>query len=127
MKLSLAIPTYNSFRFLGDCLKVPLESELFQEIVICDDASTDKLEFDPATWDNPRTKKIKLFRNKTNVGAFNNKYRAVEKCKSDWVYLLDSDNYLREDSVESLSAITDNLNSDFYYSPSELHLTCEEK
>lgn len=50
-------------------------------------------------------KKIKILRNKENIGAFANKYEAVKNSKNDWVYLLDSDNFLVECSIPSLFAV----------------------
>jgi glycosyltransferase involved in cell wall biosynthesis len=47
-------------------------------------------------------KKIKIFRNKKNMGAFSNKFLAVAKSKNKWVYLLDADNYLIENSISAI-------------------------
>jgi glycosyltransferase involved in cell wall biosynthesis len=49
------------------------------------------------------TNKIKVFRNKTNQGAFRNKYETVSKCSNEWIYLLDSDNYPFEWAAEKLN------------------------
>jgi glycosyltransferase involved in cell wall biosynthesis len=52
-----------------------------------------------------QAQKIKIIRNQENLGAFANKYEAVKNSKNDWVFLLDSDNFLVECSIPSLYAV----------------------
>jgi len=49
-----------------------------------------------------QAKKIEVIRNDTNIGGFRNKYHVVSQAKNEWVYLLDSDNFLVECSIPSL-------------------------
>jgi len=52
-----------------------------------------------------QAKKIKILRNEKNLGGFANKYKAVKSAKNNWVYLLDSDNFLVECSIPSLYSL----------------------
>jgi len=138
-KITVAIPFYNSARYIEDAIKIPLIDKRVDEIVINDDRSDNyefkvllnkikklkkkkKISFDlkinsfndkVSKLDVPNAlltqvdissqiKKIKIFRNKNNVGAFVNKYLAISKSKNKWVYLLDSDNYLIENSITAI-------------------------
>ena len=83
--ITVAIPYYNSEKYLEQSLEIPLSSNFVSEIIIHDDCSSNKVE--------STHPKIKVYRNETNVGAFKNKYLAVSKSTNEWVYLLDSDNY----------------------------------
>ena len=110
--ITVAIPYYNSEKYLEQSLEIPLSSNFVSEIIIHDDCSSNKVE--------STHPKIKVYRNETNVGAFKNKYLAVSKSTNEWVYLLDSDNYFFDNSLEVVKNI--NTQRGKYYSPSQLHL-----
>lgn len=110
--ITVAIPYYNSEKYLEKTLELPLSSEFVSEIIIHDDGSINEIESS-----HP---KVKVYRNEHNVGAFKNKYLAVSKATNDWVYLLDSDNYFFDNSLDVVKNI--NPQRGTYYSPSQLHL-----
>lgn len=64
-----------------------------------------------------QSKKIKVIRNKNNLGGFANKYESVKNAKNDWVYLLDSDNFLVECSIPAIFNI-DQWDDETCYCPS---------
>ena len=53
------------------------------------------------------SKKIVIYRNETNLGGFHNKYETIRKSTNNWVYLLDSDNFLVDCSIPSLYNISE--------------------
>lgn len=110
--ITVAIPYYNSEKYLEQTLELLLSSEFVSEIIIHDDCSVNEIESS-----HP---KVKVYRNETNVGAFKNKYLAVSKASNEWVYLLDSDNYFFENSLDVVKNISPQRGT--YYSPSQLHL-----
>lgn len=110
--ITVAIPFYNSQDYLGKALELLLDSDFVSEIIIHDDCSEHQTYSD-----HP---KVKIYRNDTNLGAFKNKYLAVSKSLNEWVYLLDSDNYFFDNSLEVVKNIKPQRGR--YYSPSQLHL-----
>jgi glycosyltransferase involved in cell wall biosynthesis len=110
--ITVAIPYYNNKKYLEKTLELPLSSDFVSEIIIHDDCSDDEIE--------STHPKIKVYRNETNVGAFKNKYLAVSKSTNEWVYLLDSDNYFFDNSLDAVKNISPQRGK--YYSPSQLHL-----
>ena len=94
-KFSVAIPTYNSSDYIEDCLKGFINSKFVNEIIICDDYSNQE---EVVKLKNVVSKylskdvNIKLFEANSRKGAFDNKFKAISKCKNDFVYQIDSDN-----------------------------------
>jgi glycosyltransferase involved in cell wall biosynthesis len=138
-KITVAIPFYNSAKYIEDAIKIPLIDKRVDEIIIHDDRSDTfefnsllnkikklrkikKISFDLRIHNldgniskleipnflttqigiASQIKKIKIYRNKKNLGAFANKFLAVAKSKNKWVYLLDADNYLIENSISAI-------------------------
>lgn len=110
--ITVSIPYYNSEKYLDQTLEPLLDSQFVSEIIIHDDCSENEIQSD-----HP---KIKVYRNEKNLGAFKNKYLAVSKSSNEWVYLLDSDNYFFDNSLDVVKGITAQRGR--YYSPSQLHL-----
>jgi len=110
--ITVAIPYYNNEKYLEKTLELPLSSDFVSEIIIHDDCSDHQIE--------STHPKIKIYRNDVNLGAFKNKYLAVSKSSNEWVYLLDSDNYFFDDSLDVVKNISPQRGR--YYSPSQLHL-----
>lgn len=99
--LSIAIPSYNRFEMTIESFVKVLNVDEVREVVIVDDCSTDGsyerlIEYFK---DEP---KVKIFRNESNQDCYRNKREAVEKCTSDWVILLDSDNIIDFGYLHSL-------------------------
>tara|TARA_B100002019_G_scaffold291394_1_gene311472 strand:- start:1678 stop:2505 length:828 start_codon:yes stop_codon:yes gene_type:complete len=95
--LSVAIPTYNSSKYIDKLLGSILKNDHVKEVVLSDDNS-DKVEkesylqcVDKFQKKYPE-KKIKFFDNYERRGPFINKYNAVSNCTNDIVYQIDSDN-----------------------------------
>lgn len=138
-KITVAIPYYNSFKYIEDAIRIPLLDNRVDEILICDDHSDDSQYYDllvkvgelnngvEISYDvnaslmnenhgtcqtvvnsltavnvGKQAKKIEVIRNNINIGGFRNKYHVVSQAKNEWVYLLDSDNFLVECSIPAL-------------------------
>ena len=119
--ISLAIPFYNTSRYFLDCIKYALEDDFVSEIVVNDDCSRQE-EYDNLLLLVGGNKKIKIYSNESNLGAFRNKYIAVKNCTNGWVYLLDSDNHPFEESYQIIKSISD-TDPMIVYSPQ--HLYCK--
>jgi glycosyltransferase involved in cell wall biosynthesis len=120
--ITLAIPFYNTSKYFLDAVKYALDNDFVREIVVNDDCSTEeeyeKLKGIIEELDNT---KIKLFRNDENLGGFRNKYVTVKNSTSDWIYLLDSDNHLTENTLDVIESI-ENPEKNICYCPEKLLL-----
>ena len=95
--ISIAIPTYNSSKYLEQLLSSSLKNEIVTEVVISDDASNvQEKEIYLKTVEKFQKKypdkKIKFVNNFERRGPFVNKYIAIENCSKEIVYQIDSDN-----------------------------------
>jgi glycosyltransferase involved in cell wall biosynthesis len=91
-KLSVIIVSYNFEKYLDECIQSIIGQTLQpMEILICDDASTDK------SWniiENYRAKFPKLIKTvhqDKNVGPYGNFMAAYKMVSGDWVSAMDGD------------------------------------
>ena len=108
-KISVAVPTYNSSKYLKSCISPFLESNFADEVIVSDDCS-DLKEFRKIkkivnNLNRTYKNKIQLFRNEKNLGGFENKFCSIEKCKNNIVYQIDSDNIPDKKSLNYLNTI----------------------
>ena len=94
------VPTYNSEKYLRECLDSVLH-QTFQdwECVISDDASTDK-SVEIAREYEKKDSRFKVLTHETNVGAANNWNLAKENNKSFATKILCADDYLMLDALK---------------------------
>jgi glycosyltransferase involved in cell wall biosynthesis len=94
------VPTYNSEKYLRECLDSVLH-QTFQdwECVISDDASTDK-SVEIAREYEKKDSRFKVLTHAKNVGAANNWNRAKEDNKSFATKILCADDYLMLDALK---------------------------
>jgi len=105
MTISVAMINYNN----GDFLKTSIESVLAQsrlpdELVICDDGSTDN-SWEMAQEFQKHHPFIKLFRNPVNLGASGNRDKAIRMCTSQYVINMDGDDWFEDDVIEKTLAL----------------------
>lgn len=97
--ISVALCTFNGEEFISEqldsilCQSVPVD-----EIVICDDCSTD------TTWQileqyAAQSQKIRLYRNEHNLGYISNFDKALRLCQGDYVFLSDQDDVWHPEKV----------------------------
>lgn len=100
-QISIAIPHFNRFQFVQECLAGVLNDSRVREIVINDDCSTDDSYQRLCQWAYDRPK-VSLFRNRANVDCYRNKRHAVSLASTDWVILFDDDNILTGSYLDAL-------------------------
>ena len=93
------VPTYNSEKYLRQCLDSVLQ-QTFQDwqCVISDDASTDKSVEIAKEYEKKDTR-FKVLTHEKNVGAANNWNRAKENNNSFATKILCADDYIFHDSL----------------------------
>lgn len=121
--ISVVIPTFNSSKYVAECLKSISKSKLIDEIVISDDNSVkeDLFNLQKIVRTSSINGKIKLLTNESNRGAYINKFEAVKNTTNDIVYLLDSDNIARFNIDKTLSQIINQNNKYRLYLPSKIY------
>lgn len=101
--LSVAICTYNGAKFIREQITSILgQSMPVDEIVVCDDCSTDDtLEIVEAMKKNSNVP-FRVFRNEKNIGFKDNFFNAIERCQGDLVFLSDQDDVWHPNKVETM-------------------------
>jgi len=114
-KVSIIIPVYNSEKWLVQCLDSAINQTYKNlEIIIVDDCSTDnslKILEEYAS----KYKNITLLKNDKNMGPAYSRNKAIEVAKGEYMYPLDSDNYLELDAIEKMVETMDSTGSDVVY------------
>ena len=120
--ISVAIPTYNSSKYLDDCLKRFVDLNIVNEIIIQDDNSSEKeIKNIKYILKNINSKKISLHINSENKGAFFNKIEAISNCNNKWVYQIDSDNIPSRKINNDLRFVLERNEPNNLYYPSTLY------
>ena len=122
-KVSAAIPTYNSSKYLDSCINSLKKSKFINEIIIHDDHS-DKDDYEKIiniVNKYKNTLNIEIHRNSKNIGAFKNKYENIKKCKNEIVYQIDSDNLASSNLDKVFNFIYEENNSNILYLPSRIY------
>lgn len=100
-QISLAITTYNRLEQTLNSFDKLYSDERINEIVILDDFSDvdiykkleNILKYYP---------KVRLYRNRSNLGCYFNKNKVIERCKNPYVIILDSDNVIGVDYLDKI-------------------------
>jgi glycosyltransferase involved in cell wall biosynthesis len=95
MKLSVAITTYNQEQYIGQAIESVLAQNVnfAYEIVIGEDCSTDGTRDVVTSFHGRYPERIKLLLRDQNVGAMRNFAETIEACQSEYLALLDGDDY----------------------------------
>jgi GT2 family glycosyltransferase len=109
--VSILITTYNSAKFLKECLESVLQQDYAdREIVIVDNASTDGTravlqEFERKCA-GERGARVRVIYNETNRGFSAGQNQAIAQSRGDWLFSLNPDVMLRPDFLSKLLAAT---------------------
>lgn len=91
-KISIALCTYNGAKFLPEQLASFLaQTRLPDELIVCDDFSTDKTLQIIEDFAQTAPFHVKIFRNEKNLGVIKNFEKAVALCTGDIIFLSDQD------------------------------------
>ena len=108
--VSICIPAYNGQKYLQGCIDSAINQTYKDiEIIIVDDGSQDKT-FEIATEYAAKDSRIKIFRNKKNLGLVLNWNKCLKLATGIWIKFLFQDDYLELNCVEQMisnSSVTD--------------------
>lgn len=102
MKFSICIPNFNYEKYLGETIRSVLAQEGELEIVVSDNASTDKSVEIVKGFHDPR---IKVRINEANVGFAGNLDRAARMGSGDIINMLSSDDLMRPSALKTYAAV----------------------
>lgn len=106
---SLAIPTMDRYdKYLKEYLPKYIKNNYINEIVICDENGEDYKKIQD---EFGKCKKIKLFKNDSRLGVLKNKIKTLSLCNSDYIALIDSDNFVDESYFEEMIKYGTNQNT----------------
>ncbi len=101
MKISVAMCTYNGADFLQAQLEsIRAQSRKADQIVVCDDGSTDETRALLARFEKESPDTILLRFNKKNLGSIKNFEQAIGLCNGDVIALSDQDDVWRQDKLQ---------------------------
>lgn len=113
IKVSVIVPVYNVEAYVGKCIDSIL-SQTYKnyELILLNDGSTDgsydvllKYEGNPCV----------TIVNKANTGQSDTRYQGLLMAKGDYVYFVDSDDFIESDTLEKLIAQADETNADVVF------------
>src|SRR5580704_19315016 len=93
-RVSVALCTCNGGRFLAEQLQsIASQTRLPQELVICDDASTDDTVSMIQGFSRTAPFPVKLFQNAERPGPAKNFDKAIRLCEGEIIFLCDQDDF----------------------------------
>ncbi len=118
-KVSIVIPVYNVEEYLRECLDSVINQTLRDIEIICiNDGSTDNSADILAEYQN-RENRLKVI-SQENGGQSKARNAGLEVATGEYIYFLDSDDYIKTNSLEKLYTIAKTNNLDIIYFDSEV-------
>lgn len=103
MKFSIIIPIYNVEKYLEECLESVLnQSYKDYEIICIEDASTDDSDCILSEYAK-KYERIRVIRNSENRGLSYSRNVGLEIAKGEYVWFIDSDDYIVSDALENIA------------------------
>ena len=105
-KISVALCTYNGEQFLKEQLdSIVQQTVLVDEIVICDDGSTDGTIQLIENYQKSCPITLHYFQNKTNLGSTKNFEQCVKFCKGNYIFFADQDDLWKKEKVATIMSL----------------------
>ena len=109
-KVSVIIPAYNTEAYIAKAIESVLEQTLTDiEVIIVDDASSDKTVEVAKSFTDPR---LKVIVNQQNLGAAAARNRALRAAQGEWIAVLDSDDWYAPERLSKLVSLANERNAD---------------
>jgi succinoglycan biosynthesis protein ExoO len=109
-KISVIIPAYNTEAYVGQAIQSVLDqTEQRFEVIVVDDGSTDQTVEQVKRFTDER---IRLYVNDENRGANHARNRALDAASTEWVALLDSDDWYLPERLEKLLHAAERFDAD---------------
>ncbi len=106
MKISIAMCTYNGAKYLSEQLdSIALQTRLPDEIVICDDKSTDNSWKIIQAFSKSVPFVVRCYVNEINMGSTKNFEKAINLCQGSVIVLSDQDDVWHVDKLKRVESI----------------------
>lgn len=97
-KISILVPVYNAEKFIADTISAVLAQTFTDfELILLDDASTDKTAEIVSSFDD---KRIKYFKNEQNIGISASRNKLIDLAKGEYIAVLDHDDICMPNRLE---------------------------
>lgn len=112
MKISIAIATYNGAEYIQEQFaSFVSQTRMPDELVICDDGSSDETVAIVQRFENTAPFKVQLYRNETNLGWIKNFEQAIGLCTGDIIFLSDQDDVWFPEKIQKMVELFEENNS----------------
>lgn len=100
--ISVVISAYNTSPWIDECLE-SIENQIYKdlEIIVVNDCSTDDTR-EKIIRHSEKDPRVKLIDNEVNVGAGLARRIGIKEATGDYIILIDSDDYISPDYIQSL-------------------------
>lgn len=116
-KTSVALCTYNGEKFIREQIDSILNQSLkVDEIVVCDDGSTDQTQSILSEYENKFPNIFKIYINEKNLQSVKNFEKAISLCSGEIIFLSDQDDVWEKEKVKVFS--------DFFESKQNIDVVC---
>jgi len=106
--LSIAMCTYNGAKYLKEQLdSIIRQTRIPEEMIVCDDGSIDHTMEILETFKKTAPFRVKIYRNKKNLGPTKNFEKAIRLCNGDIIALSDQDDVWMPQKLEKLEKALD--------------------
>ncbi|MBP3200786.1 MAG: glycosyltransferase [Lachnospiraceae bacterium] len=121
-KIITVIVTYNRINLLKECITAILSSTVVPDILVVNNASTDgtKEYLDEIIKNNKNIFAQHMDTNLNGAGGYNYGLKAASKKDYDYIWLMDDDTIVNNDSLEQLLNVANELNDDFGFLSSKV-------
>ncbi len=115
MKFSIIIPVYNVKYYIGECLESILSQSYKDLEVICiDDCSTDDSWAILVSYSQSDAR-VRIYKNDYNQGLSITRNRGIDLAVGEYIWFIDSDDYIMPDALNVLSEAIDLWRTDAVY------------
>lgn len=120
--ISVVLALYNGEKYIKEQIESILHQTVsVQEIVICDDGSTDASDsIVTEIMESSQSVKIRLLKNKENLGYIRNFYKGISESKGDLIFLADQDDIWKPNKIERMLEVFENYDAELLCSNFDL-------
>lgn len=116
IKISIIVPVYNVYEYVGKCLDSLIHQSLKDiEIIVVDDCGNDK-SMSVVQQYAEQDKRIKIIKNPQNLGLSESRNIGLTHAHGEYIAFLDSDDFVENDYYQKLYIAIHNNEADIAYS-----------